>query len=301
MNITTLQYFVSAAELSSFTKAAKRHFIAQTAISQQIAKLENYLGAELFTREKNRVLLTDVGHVFYEDIKNILREYEYAVNKAGKYHLEAKKVITIGYKERAELQLLTEVIREFQKQFPYVEFVIKESIIYQVLDEIKHELCDLFINISCTLTENDMIFLDHYTVYNGSMVLGVSMEHPKAEREFVEAKELAEEKFIVLNTDNDYRGVQEMHNHCREDGYELQICEYAPNIGSQLMMVELNRGVAFIQDLMINSTAGRIKYIPILNSAHKYNVDIIWNKNSTNGILLKFIGFIKKSFHGDKA
>lgn len=293
MNITTLQYFIAAAELSSFTKAAKKHFVAQTAISQQIAKLEKNLNVKLFNREKNRVLLTDAGHIFYEDIKNILQEYEYAIAKVSKYDLDEKRVIILGYKEREELALLTDAIQEFQKQYPNVEFVIKETNICKVLDEIKHELCDMFINISCTFTTFDLAYIEHYTIYNGSMGLAVSCSHPKAERQYLEAKELAEEKFIVLNVDNNNRGFKEMYNHCKKDGYELQICDYAQNIGAQLMMVELNKGVTFVQDLMADSLPDRIKYIPINNTAHKYGVDVIWSKGNTNEYLHKFINFIK--------
>lgn len=295
MNITTLQYFISAAELSSFTKAAKKHFVAQTAISQQMAKLESNLEVKLFIREANRVVLTDAGQVFYEDIKNIVREYEFTLKKVKRFYKEEKKVITIGYKERAELHLLTETIHEFQKIYPQVEFVIKEGNGTKMIEEVKHGLCDIFVNISCTLTTEDKASLEQYTIYHGNMVLGTSIEHPKANREFLEAIELGEERFIVLNVDNSYRGFDEMHQNCKKDGYELQIEEFAPNIGAQLMMVELNKGVAFIQDLMVNSQEDGIRFIPIKNSAHKYEVAIIWNKNKQEELGQKFLQLIKKS------
>lgn len=301
MNITTLQYFISAAELSSFTQAAKKHFVAQTAISQQIAKLENHLEVKLFIREANRVVLTDAGQVFYEDIKNIVREYELACKKVRRFHREEKKVITIGYKERAELHLLTETIHEFQKLYPQVEFVIKEGSVTNLKEEVKHGLCDIFVNISCTLTSEDMESLDQYTIYNGSMVLGMSIEHPKATREFLEASELGDEKFIVLNVDNSCRGFDEMHRNCKKDGYELQIEEFVPNIGAQLMKVELNKGVAFIQDLMANPQEDRIRFIPIRNSAHRYKIAIIWNKNKQEEFSTKFLQMIKNSLPSKKA
>lgn len=295
MNISTLQYFISAAELSSFTKAANKHFVAQTAISQQIAKLEKKIGVKLFIREANRVVLTDAGQVFYEDTKNIIREYELALKKVRKFYKEEKKVITIGYKERAELHLLTEIIHKFQKLYPEVEFVIKEESSTKLIEEVKHGLCDIFVNISCTLTTEDIECLDHYTIYHGDMVLCVSKEHPKATREFIEARELYEEKFIVLNMENSYRGFDEMHQNCKKDGYELQIEEFAPNIGSQLMMVELNKGVAFVQDLMVNPQEDRLCFIPIRNSAHKYKIAIIYNKNKHAEFGTKFLQMIKKS------
>lgn len=295
MKITTLQYFVSAAELNSFTKAAKKHFVAQTAISQQMAKLEQQLGVSLFERETNRVVLTDAGHVFYEDIKNILREYEFAMKKVNQFHLEQKKVITIGYKERSELNLLTTVIKEFQQTYPQVEFVIKEGDTLQLMEEVKHGLCDVFVTISCTFSKADLEGLEQYAIYHGSMVLGVSIDHPKANFPYIEASELSDEKFIVLNVDNSFRGFEQMHKNCKEDGYEIQITQYAPNIGAQLMMVGLNKGVTFLQDLMVNSKEERIRYLPIRHSAHQYEVDIIWNQSNRDSYFQKFLQCIKKT------
>lgn len=301
MNITTLQYFISAAELSSFTKAAKKHFVAQTAISQQIAKLENHLEVKLFIREANRVVLTDVGQVFYEEIKNIIREYEFALKKVRRFYKEEKKVITIGYKERTELHLLSETIHEFQNLYPQVEFVIKEGSGTKLIEEVKHGLCDFFVTISCTLTTEDMECLEQYTIYHGNMVLGMSIEHPKATREFLEARELEDEKFIVLNIDNSNRGFDEMYRNCKKDGYELQIEEFAPNIGAQLLKVELNKGVAFIQDLMVNPQEDKLRFIPIRNSAHNYEIAIIWNKNKQEEYSTKFLQMMQKSLPTSRA
>lgn len=294
MNISTLQYFISAAELSSFTKAAKKHFVAQTAISQQMAKLESRLQVKLFEREKNRVELTDAGRVFYEDVKDILNKFEMAASKVKKYAEENKKIITVGYKERYELQLLTKVIHEFQIQNPQTEFVIKEGIGTELIEEVKHGLCDIFANISCTFSEEDKEQLEQYTIYSGSMMLAVSTEHPLAHREYVDARELEGERFIILNVDNLNRGMQDMFEHAQMDGYEVREMEYASNIGAQMLLVELNRGVAFIQDLMVNLQEDRIRFLDIHNSAHKYHVDVVWNRNNKEEQVQKFLGFVKR-------
>ena len=50
MNTVQLKYFIAVAETLSFTQAARELFVAQTAISQQIASLERELDVTLFTR-----------------------------------------------------------------------------------------------------------------------------------------------------------------------------------------------------------------------------------------------------------
>ncbi|WP_138996984.1 LysR family transcriptional regulator [Rhodococcus zopfii] len=61
MDFRQLRYFMAVGEESSFSRAAQRCFISQSAISHQIAKLENELGTSLFERSTRVVRLTDAG------------------------------------------------------------------------------------------------------------------------------------------------------------------------------------------------------------------------------------------------
>ena len=63
MNFKQLEYFVAVAELLSFTKAAKKCFISQTAMTQQIRSLEGKVGVPLFLRDKHHVELTAAGKI----------------------------------------------------------------------------------------------------------------------------------------------------------------------------------------------------------------------------------------------
>lgn len=206
----------------------------------------------------------------------------------------------MGYKERHELQLLTKVIQEFQKENPDTEFVINEGSGTGLIEEVKHDLCDIFVNISCTFSKEDREQLDQYTIYTGNMLLAVSNEHPLAQQNYVEARDLEGEKFIILNIENLNRGIQDMFQHAKLDGYEMRRMEYAPNIGAQMLLVELNRGVAFIQDLMVNLQEERIHFLEIHNSAHKYHVDIIWNRKNTQECVRKFLEAVKKKLPVEK-
>ena len=81
MNITQLRYFISVAECRSFTKAAKKNYVTQTAISQQIKALEEQLGVRLIDRTERPVGLTSAGEVFYTEAKALVQQAEDAVRK----------------------------------------------------------------------------------------------------------------------------------------------------------------------------------------------------------------------------
>ena len=56
-----MRYVVAVAETRSFTRAAERCLVVQSALSHQIARLEMDLGAKLFERTSRRVRLTPAG------------------------------------------------------------------------------------------------------------------------------------------------------------------------------------------------------------------------------------------------
>jgi DNA-binding transcriptional LysR family regulator len=61
LDIQSLRSFLKVAELGSFTRAAQALSLTQPAISQQIRRLEELLGVELFARDNRQVLLTLEG------------------------------------------------------------------------------------------------------------------------------------------------------------------------------------------------------------------------------------------------
>ena len=64
MELQQLRYVVEVAATSSFTRAAERCFVTQSALSHQIAALERELGQRLFARSSRSVRLTEAGEAF---------------------------------------------------------------------------------------------------------------------------------------------------------------------------------------------------------------------------------------------
>jgi LysR family transcriptional activator of glutamate synthase operon len=78
MELFQLRYFVSAARLGNFTRAAADEHVSQPSLSLQIANLEREVGTALFSREGRRVRLTDAGMVLCEYAERILRDEQEA-------------------------------------------------------------------------------------------------------------------------------------------------------------------------------------------------------------------------------
>lgn len=72
MEIRQLQYFVGVAETGRFSEASKKHFVTQSAVSQQIKLLEEELGTQLFVRQSHNATLTESGQALLPVAKKVL-------------------------------------------------------------------------------------------------------------------------------------------------------------------------------------------------------------------------------------
>jgi len=71
-SLAALQAFEASARLLSFTRAAEELSLSQGAISRQVAALEQALGVALFDRVRQRIVLTQAGAAYAEDVREAL-------------------------------------------------------------------------------------------------------------------------------------------------------------------------------------------------------------------------------------
>lgn len=73
MEFRQLKYFLAVAETLNFSRAAESLYLSQSALSRQIAELEEELGAELFVRDKRTVSITPAGEALRVEAQKVLR------------------------------------------------------------------------------------------------------------------------------------------------------------------------------------------------------------------------------------
>ena len=82
MELRHLRYFTAVVRWNGYRKAARQMNIAQPALSQAVAELEEELGLKLFNREKRRARLTPEGEVFYAEAMRVLEQADHAMEAA---------------------------------------------------------------------------------------------------------------------------------------------------------------------------------------------------------------------------
>lgn len=113
-----LRYFSKVAETGSFTRAAKAFSVPPSSLSRRVADLEESLGATLLKRSTRAVQLTEIGQLYFNQIKDILYQLEQSDEAVRSYQAKPMGQLRIsamtGFGERLVLPLL----EDFKQLYP---------------------------------------------------------------------------------------------------------------------------------------------------------------------------------------
>lgn len=136
----TLQCFLAVAETGSFTRAADRVGRTQSAISQQIAKLEELLGKPLIIRSKT-LALTNEGEIFLGYARQIFALHREAMDRFKEPELEGE--VRFGLPEDFASVFLSEVLVDFARIHPRILLNIECDLTLNLFERFKRGGLDL--------------------------------------------------------------------------------------------------------------------------------------------------------------
>jgi DNA-binding transcriptional LysR family regulator len=144
MELRHLRYFVAVAELKNFTRAAERSFVAQSALSQQIGRLERELGTLLFARTTHAVELTPAGAVLLPHARRILSDVDLAGAEMRAYLGLEKGHLRLGLIQTSASAIdIVGPIGTFHDAHPEIEVSITNQPSADMLAALDHGLLDV--------------------------------------------------------------------------------------------------------------------------------------------------------------
>jgi LysR family nitrogen assimilation transcriptional regulator len=128
VNLRQLEYFVSVAELGSFSKAAKMLEVAQPALSRQVRRLETGLRVTLLLRNGRGVVLTEAGKRLFEHSVGILRLVARAREEVEGARDEPAGRIVVGLPPSIGRLLTRALVEGFRRSLPRARLAIVEGL-----------------------------------------------------------------------------------------------------------------------------------------------------------------------------
>jgi DNA-binding transcriptional LysR family regulator len=119
MELRQLRYFVTLAEELHFGRAAAREHIVQSALSQQLQRLERELGVLLLDRTTHHVELTPAGSAFLIEARQILAHIDRAA-VAAQHAASSAPSLRVGVVD-ASYDSMPQILQEVQQRYPEVE------------------------------------------------------------------------------------------------------------------------------------------------------------------------------------
>lgn len=122
METKLIEYILMIAKHKSISRAADELYITQSALNQQLLKLEKELGAPLFVRTRNNWELTDVGRLYIENSKTILQIKKQTYNQIQDMAQRWKGRVTIGITPERGIQMFTAIYPAIHAKYPSTTF-----------------------------------------------------------------------------------------------------------------------------------------------------------------------------------
>jgi DNA-binding transcriptional LysR family regulator len=185
--------FVSAVESKSFSQAARIFGITPSAVSKQIAKLEDQLGVQLLKRSTRSLALTDIGSLYFERAKHIMEEVEETRALVTGSNQEPQGLLRVNVPTAIGQVELAPALPAFLRAFPKVQIALKTS---DKVSELQQDGPDIAIWIG---EFNDSRFIARKLLSNSRFVCGTP-EYFRAHGEPRTLKELARHNCLTNPT-----------------------------------------------------------------------------------------------------
>ncbi|NGN94002.1 LysR family transcriptional regulator [Nocardioides sp. KC13] len=196
MELQQIRYVLAVAETNSFTRAAERCMVVQSALSRQIARLEQELGARLFERTSRHVRITPAGEAFVTAARETLNAAERAVAEVASAVGEVRGRLALGLIPTVAAVDIPDALSRFRDRYPDVQLSIRVGASEDLTDQVKQGVIEVaFLGLPTTARPQGV---NARELARDRLVAVVAPDHPLAQESRVDLRRLAEEAFIDL-------------------------------------------------------------------------------------------------------
>jgi len=201
MHIETLRIFCDLAELQSFSKTADKHFLSQSAVSQQLAQLELTHKCQLINRKKRPIELTKAGQLLYQAAIDMLERYEQLRSELNALKSSSGSRINVAAIYSIGMHTLPGYVKKFMINYPNVNVHIE----YFSADKIYELILAGDVDIGLVAVPKRDKRLDVYDFEDEPLVLACSPAHALSRESQVDIHQLEFEQFIGFEKDTPTR------------------------------------------------------------------------------------------------
>jgi DNA-binding transcriptional LysR family regulator len=262
VQLSELKVFVIAADELSFSRAAERLHLSQSAVSQNIHSLEREFGVELFMRRGRSMQLTEGGQALVPMAQEVINAIQRMSEVMNSLEGEIAGELLVGCSTTSGKYLLPNLFATFRREYPLVRVGIK------VLsrDEVFGRLIDERLALGVASHKLEHRDLEYVPFFEDRVVLIVPAQHRWVKYGRALPADLVDEPMI---TREDRAGTSQVVSEgLAQHGVTLDMLNPVMEIGNAeaiAMAVEEGIGIAFVSEVAASRglALGRVKKVEV--------------------------------------
>ncbi len=265
MDIRQIEYIIAIEQEQSISKAAEKLFLTQSALNQQLLKLEKELGTPLFERRKHTMIPTYAGRIYLNTAHRMVDMKQETYKIIRDITEERAGEIAIAYTPEAGALMFSHIYPIFHRKYPNITFRIREERVKKMEQLVfQKEVTLAFISYYDSSKHPELEYLD---MDSEKMVLALPSTHPLAhlagEESYLtfphlDLTLLRNDPFIMLSKDTRMRDMIDL---------SFQIAGFRPNVlfesvstRTVVSMVEQQIAPAFFPQSYVNPNARMVYF-----------------------------------------
>ncbi|NWK78166.1 LysR family transcriptional regulator [Aquitalea sp. LB_tupeE] len=200
-----LRYFVEVARCGSLGAAAENLQVAVSAISRQIAKLEQETGTLLFERQARGMVLTEAGELLAAHARRALLDAELVLREISAHYGNVNDIVRLASTDGFTHAFLPDVMRVYHQQYPTTRFTLECGNPEQVQHWVSTGEADIGLSFAVEHTPGLNLVLQHAAPVCALLRPG----HPLAGQEELSLEDLARYPLAILERGNTVRQLLE--------------------------------------------------------------------------------------------
>lgn len=261
MELRHLRYFVAVAEELHFRRAAERLHISQPPLSLQISQLEEEVGAPLFERTRQRVLLTAAGRTFLVHAQQILRQADAAKHAASLAARGEAGELRIGFTQSVKfIPGFLKTLRLFRRRFPGVALSLQEMDSVTQVNALAGRRIELGV---MPLPHEPMVStvkLSH--LMTDPMVLATANDGELGQRATVRVADLQGQPLICTPRFSGFGLHQHLARICWARGFVPDVVHESDTLASIVVLVATGLGSAVLPQSIATIGVPGVAYVP---------------------------------------
>jgi len=237
--LETLRIFLDLVETCSFSEAAARNALTQSAVSQRIRKLEEELGHRLVERTRH-IEPTEAGRLFYTACKDMIVRYEAATAQLDALRGTTAGELRVGTIPTVGLHVLPPYIKAFLKRCPAVHLDLEYHNSQKIYEGLLNFSLDL--GIVAFPRKHPQIVSKHFRY--DEMVVITPPDHPLTQSGKIHVTRIRGEPFIAF--DHMLPSRKRIDSLLKQAKVEVRITNRFDNVETVKRAVEVGAGISIV-------------------------------------------------------